>query len=74
MCLGLMSGGGRGEGEVGGGRGLVGTSHRLMQFAPTTVRTGTRKVFQGLLGFVWPSYPSGERAAGEVPSEKKTFD
>lgn len=38
MCLGLMSGGVRGEGEVGrGGRGvgegLVGTSHRLMQFA-----------------------------------------
>lgn len=61
----------RREVEVGGGRGLGRDKSSTDAICPTTVRTGTRELFQGLLGFVWPSYPSGERAAGEVPSEKK---
>lgn len=58
---------------MGGAAGGLGRDKSSTDaICPTTVRTGTRKVFQGLLGFAWPSYPSGERAAGEVPSEKKT--
>lgn len=64
---------GRRGGERGEGRGgrLGRDKSSTDAICPTTVCTGTRKVFQGLLGFVWPSYPSGERAAGEVPSDKK---
>lgn len=63
MCLGLMSGGVRRVGSVGGGRRLVGTSHRLMQFAQQPFALACRR-------FSRVSYPSGERPTGEVPSEK----